>query len=89
MVMTRLRIGHSYLTHNYLMTSGAERQAPLCPTCNILFSISHILVDCPSFTVNRRAFGLEGRPLKDLLGENAPVDDIISFLKEIDLFYKI
>ena len=28
-VITRLRIGHTYLTHRYLMASGAERQVPL------------------------------------------------------------
>ena len=32
-VLTRLRIGHSYLTHKYLMASGEERRVPLCSTC--------------------------------------------------------
>ena len=46
-VLTRLRIGHTFLTHRYLLTSGAERQVPQCSNCNVGITVKHILVDCP------------------------------------------
>ena len=42
-ILTRLRIGHTYYTHRYLMASGAERQAPRCSTCRADFTVRHIL----------------------------------------------
>ena len=87
--MTRLRIGHTFLTHNYLMTSGAERQVPLCPTCNSQLTVRHIVVDCPSFEGERRANCLSGRALHEVLNDCAPVERVFKFLKDVNLFYRI
>ena len=71
------------------MTSGAERQAPLCSTCHEVVSVKHILIECPEYTFARRSNLLVGCTLKDILGEDAPVWRIVKFLKDIDLFYDI
>ena len=42
-VLSRLGLGHSYLTHSYLLK---EEPPPECVTCNCRLTISHILVDC-------------------------------------------
>ena len=42
-VLSRLRLGHSYLTHSYLLK---VEPPPECVTCNCRLTISHILVDC-------------------------------------------
>ena len=42
-VLTRLRIGHSYLTHSYLLKGEPP---PECDTCDCRLTIQHILVDC-------------------------------------------
>ena len=42
-VLSRLRLGHSYLTHSYLLKGEPP---PECVTCNYRLTISHILVDC-------------------------------------------
>ena len=42
-VLSRLKLGHSYLTHSYLLQGEPP---PECVTCNCLLTISHILVDC-------------------------------------------
>ena len=42
-VLSRLRLGHSYLTHSYLLKGEPP---PECVTCNCRLTISHILVDC-------------------------------------------
>ena len=42
-VLSRLRLGHSYLTHSYLLKGEPP---PECVACNCRLTISHILVDC-------------------------------------------
>ena len=42
-VLSRLKLGHSYLTHSYLLKGEPP---PECITCNFRLTISHILVDC-------------------------------------------
>ncbi|XP_076066090.1 ribonuclease H-like [Oratosquilla oratoria] len=41
-ILTRLRIGHTHLTHNFLMTGGDERQVPFCRTCQAHITVQHI-----------------------------------------------
>ena len=89
MVLTRLRVGHTFLTHRYLLTTGGERQVPQCSTCNTAITVKHILVECPQYVVQRHRFGLNGKPLSDLLGVDAPVEELFKFLKNINLFYEI
>ena len=88
-VLTRLRIGHSYFTHKYLMASGAERQVPQCTSCHVDFTIKHILVECPAFAIKRRVNFLNDKTLSDILDDDAPVERVFQFLKEIGMFYNI
>jgi len=52
-LLTRLRIGHTLLTHGHLMTRGPP---PYCEDCLIPQSIHHILAECPSFNEGRFRF---------------------------------
>ena len=88
-VLTRLRIGHTYSTHRYLLASGAERQVPQCPPCNVDFTVRHILVECPMFENERRANHLLNKSLRDILGESSPVEQVLKFLKDINIFFDI
>ena len=88
-ILTRLRIGHTYFTHKYLMASGAERQAPLCTTCHEIFTVKHILIECPRYNNARRSNNLVGLPILEILGEESPYERIFKFLKDIGLFYDI
>jgi len=42
-----LRIGHSRLTHSYLL-SGDD--PPTCQSCGIPLTVKHILVECTNLT---------------------------------------
>ena len=42
-VLSRLKLGHSYLTHSYLLKGEPP---PECVACSCRLTISHILVDC-------------------------------------------
>ena len=49
-VLCRLRIGHTYATHSYLLR-GEEK--PMCPRCLVPLTVCHILLACPNFSSNR------------------------------------
>ena len=88
-ILTRLRIGHSYLTHRYLMTSGEERQAPRCLTCHCDLTVKHILVDCGDFNAQRILNSLDGRSIQEVLDDSTDVDRVVKFLKDVNLYYEI
>ncbi|GBM89405.1 hypothetical protein AVEN_76418-1 [Araneus ventricosus] len=48
--LTRLRIGHTRFTHKHLIFG---ERTPVCPTCHTDFSVTHILIECPSFKSHR------------------------------------
>ena len=83
-VLARLRIGHSHLTHSYLLKG---EDPPRCVICNCTITIKHILLDCPDFAQSRSKF-YHSQTLKGLfsLDELAP---ILSFLKDIGIYDKI
>ena len=84
-VLGRLRIGHSHLTHKFLL-EGSE--APECDHCGMVLSIEHILVHCQFYAGARHKYGLAGKPMSTLLGDAADVANVVKFLKEVNLFYK-
>ena len=52
-VLTRLRIGHSYATHSYLL-KGEEQ--PMCFPCDAPFTIKHVLLTCVVFENARNRY---------------------------------
>ena len=70
-VLCRLRIGHTYATHSYLLR-GEEK--PMCPRCLVPLTVCHILLACPNFSSNRaRHLGriAPHATLRHLLGEDS------------------
>ena len=49
-VLARLRIGHTRLTHEYILDRGPPSS---CLQCNVPLSIEHIIIDCPLFLQQR------------------------------------
>ena len=83
-VLARLRIGHSFITHSYLL-KGEEQ--PTCVPCDTPFTIKHILLHCVDFQNSRDKY-FKVNTLKELF-ETIEIHKIFNFLKEIGLFYKI
>ena len=83
-VLARLRIGHSFITHSYLL-KGEEQ--PTCVPCDTPFTIKHILLHCVDFQ-NLRDKYYKVNSLKELF-ETIEIHNIFSYLTEIDLFNKI
>ena len=54
-ILSRLRIGHTALTHKHLLEKD---EAPCCVPCNCVLTVKHILVECPHLeTVRGQHFG--------------------------------
>ena len=82
--ITRCRIGHTRLTHSYLLNN---KQPSFCVSCNEPFTIKHFLISCIDFHHNHTKY-FNTKTAKDLFNVSS-VDKIISFLKEINLFSKL
>ena len=50
-VLSRLRLGHTRITHGYLMEN---KPAPICQRCNVSLTVKHILIDCQQYVQQRR-----------------------------------
>ena len=69
------------------MGSGEERQAPECNSCHAELTVKHILVDCAHFNSERRLNSLDGRSIQEILNDEANVESIANFLKQVNLYY--
>ena len=83
-VISRLRIGHTRLTHAFILKQEPQ---PQCLTCQTTCKIKHILIECRAFAVIRKRF-FKVTSLTELF-ENVKIDDVLSFLRETGLYEKI
>ena len=72
-VLFRLKLGHSYLTHSYLLNGEPP---PECVTCNCRLTISHILIACIEYDF----FQI------DFIFNNVSPNKIISFITRARLY---
>ena len=82
-----LHIGHTYLTHFYLL-KGEEQ--PVCIPCHQLCSVEHLLTECVDFMEWRRQF-FKTASLKVFFCDSVSVlrDSIVQFLKRTHSFDKL
>lgn len=84
-VLTRLRIGHTRLTSEYLLL-GTNR--PVCEICEQYISVEHIILQCNKYNNIRNSLNLPVN-LKLCLTVPCYITKTIKYLKEIDLYKKI
>ena len=86
-VIHRIRIGHTWLTHSYLMEG--LRSAPACHYCSTgsAISIRHLMITCPGIKPVGDQFYATSSMRK--LFEDVPLETIIQFLRESELFLQI
>ena len=91
-LLARLRLGHTRITHAHLFTSDPP---PLCSNCRIPLTVEHILIQCPDYNSKRyhlleftRSHNLQLN-LETLLGNDydALLDLLFEFLISTNLFY--
>ena len=83
--LTRLRIGHTKLTHGYLMRREVAHR---CNWCNVPLTVEHVLAKCKRYETERRIYLLYGKDISEILNDNVD-DNVFEFLKEINLYYEI
>ena len=95
-LLTRLRIGHTKLTHQHLME---KRPPPYCEDCLVPQSVHHILAECPSNVEHRlrnypQTCGLSSdETLKRILTEYKDIrfntEILLKYLTDIDIINSI
>ena len=95
-ILSRLRIGHTRLTHGYLMSNT---QPPICQRCGTQITVKHIFAECRYLANLRVAVfpfteGVENsdETLKDIFYEQSKKYDskkIFTFLKYLGIFNEI
>ena len=82
--MARFRLGHTRVTHSYLLL-GEEH--PQCVGCDAPFTVRHFLLECGDFAqVKNNCFHVGN--MKQLF-QDIHIDSIMTFLRQIKLFNKI
>ena len=83
-IIHRIRIGHTRLSHKYLMEDPLKREPP----CNYCYdeqlSIKHIMIECPHFNRVRSKYFNVGDMHK--LFQKIPLRIILAFLRESGLY---
>ena len=84
--LCRLRIGHVYATHRYLLCGEAR---PECPLCHVPVTVAHVLLSCPRHRSSRRRHlgGItSGVTLRHLLGDDSiciQTGSLFSYIRDI------
>ena len=85
-VLARLRIGHTRLTHGWLMAGDARS---LCEDCGEPLTVAHVLVDCAALAAKRARHLRPPYTLESVLGEGCDVAGLVCFLREADLLGRL
>ena len=91
-MLSRLRIGHTFITHSHLFSHNNTR--PKCETCDEELTVSHLLIDCSKYRLQRLKLKKYCQlqrinlTLATLLGDERPdlLRLIFVFLRDTDLF---
>jgi len=79
-ILRRLRIGHTRVTHKYLLSGDSQ---PLCDKCQCSLTVKHILLECCSLKHVRENY-FTCSSLKELF-ENVDATTIMDFIKRSQL----
>ena len=82
-ILSLLRIGHTRLTHDFILK---EAPTPKCP-CGNHYTIRHILIECTNISRIRKKF-YKVNSMKELFEKINP-KNVIEFLKRIGLLSRL
>ena len=83
--LCRLRIGHTALTHSFLMNRG---EPPICEDCDVPLTVLHIFTECRTYANHRNS--LNNIPFNTLMKKHTSKYDLVyNFLGNSGLMYEI
>ena len=85
LTFTRIRIGHTYLTHGFLLR---EEAPPECVSCREQLTIKHILFHCIDFIDLRSRYLKNNMNIEEVLKSDTSLN-VLKFIKEAGLYYVI
>lgn len=85
-VLTRLRIGHTKLTHSYLLSRSDQ---PICDMCNVPVTVPHLLINCQKTIALRKTLNLPTQMEQILSDDQAIVKNLYKYLKAANTLYQI
>ena len=80
-IIHRLRIGHTFLTHGYLLKRDSP---PQCSACQTQLTVEHVLLHCPMWNAIRT-----NHFTATSLFSNVTSRCIVDFIKEIGFYHRI
>jgi hypothetical protein len=80
----RIRIGHTYLTHSYILK---EEDPPECISCNEPFTVKHFMLECFDLQPTRNQY-YNVQDMRELF-DTVSISYIIDFLKEVNIYHKL
>ncbi|KAG1708490.1 RNA-directed DNA polymerase from mobile element jockey [Nymphon striatum] len=83
-ILCRLRVGHSYLTHSFLLRNEAQ---PVCGRCQQSLTVRHVLVDCAALTSVRSRF-YPPLPWEEFF-EEVDLCKLFKFLKYLNVYNRM
>ena len=85
--LTRLRIGHTRLTHSWILMGEDQ---PMCIECDVPLTIKHILMECGNNYLERMEY-YDHREvnMKILLNSDEYIPKVLQFLKDINMYKEI
>ena len=91
-ILARLRIGHSRLTHGFLICRGPQ---PFCEDYIVPLTVRHLIIECPSLEDEREKYFSSFRnndgsySLGKILGSNFSEQKLFNFIKDIGIIKKL
>ena len=83
-ILSRLHIGHTYVTHSFLLKN---EDPPWCFCCDAPFTVEHFLTECSDLILPRNQC-FNSNSLTVIFKE-VSLDNLFCFLKSVNLFDKI
>lgn len=83
-VLTRLRIGHTWLSHTYKLE---KTDPPKCTFCNHDLTADHLIRDCVGYVEERAKYNTENLSIYN--NDESNEQNLINFLRETKLLEKV
>lgn len=82
-ILARLRIGHTRLTHEYIFK---REDPPQCSKCLTPLTVEHLIDSCPQYSTIRSKYNVN---IHSLCDDFAKIENLFKFLKETKLYNEI